>query len=500
MWSEAREATLERLAGRRFDLLVIGAGIVGSRVAYEAARDGLSVALLDAGDFGGGTSSASSKLLHGGLRYLATGDAALVRQLQSERRELATRVAPHLVEPLPLVLAVEGSSRVRAAKLAVALPLYAALSGLHPPRPRRVAVDEAAGIVPLRSGAVTACGLVGEVLTHDARLTLATARAAARNGAATASYVRVLGLERGAAVVEDVLTGAALRVRCRAVVNAAGPAVDAVRRLERSDAPPLVRLSVGVHAVLPLAGEWRGGLALFDDAGSAIAVPWQGMLLVGATDVPHEETAGPPAADPAHLEQLLARFAAVLPREQVHPGRVVHTFAGLRVLPLGDVATARASRRHVVDVGPGGMVSIAGGKLTTHRAIAMDALRRLPQGVRPRRRGPSSEPLGRVCPPATDALLRALLDPEVAAHLRRLYGADARRVVESRAPDALERVDPRGPDIWAEVDFARDDECALTADDVLARRTTLAVRGLATPRVAEAVAARLAARGGVPVR
>jgi glycine/D-amino acid oxidase-like deaminating enzyme len=343
-----REESLERLERRRFDLLVVGAGIVGTRVAYEAARDGLSVALVDAGDYGGGTSSASSKLLHGGLRYLATGDVALVRQLQLERREIATRIAPHLVEPLPLVLAVDGSSRVRAAKLAVALPLYAALSGFGRPRPRRIRVGAAAGLIPpLQTSAVAACGVVTEVLTHDARLTLATARAAARNGAATASYVRVIGLESGAAVVEDVRTHELLRVRCRAIVNAAGASVDAVRRLERRDAAPLVRLSLGVHAVVPLVGAWSGGLALFDDTGSAIAIPWQGMLVIGATDVPYTAGTGPVTGDPAHVEQLLARFAEVLPRDQVHPDRVVHTFAGLRVLPLGEVATPRASRRHV---------------------------------------------------------------------------------------------------------------------------------------------------------
>src|SRR6266540_2005844 len=181
-----RQASVECLRGQKFDLLVIGAGIVGCRVAYEAAREGLSVALVDAGDYGGCTSSASSKLLHGGLRYLSTGDVRLVRQLLSERRAIATRIAPHLVEPLPLVLAVEGRSTARKAKLAMALSLYAALSGLRQPLPRRVTVEEAAELVaPLCRDSVGGCGVVTEVLTNDARLTLATARAAARAGAVT---------------------------------------------------------------------------------------------------------------------------------------------------------------------------------------------------------------------------------------------------------------------------------------------------------------------------
>ena len=498
--AEERAQSLERLAGRQFDLLVIGAGIIGSRVAYEAARSGLSVALVDAGDYGGSTSSASSKLLHGGLRYLSTGDLGLVRLLHAERRAIAQRIAPHLVEPLPLVLAVEGRSRARRAKLAAALGLYGALSGLEPPRPRRLEIQRALELVPsLRPEAVGACGLVSELRVHDARLTLATVRAAVRAGAVSASYTRVLELERrgagrvAAATVEDALAGGVTRVRFQAVVNAAGPCVDAVRSLEDAGAAPLARLSLGIHAVVPLQRDWRGAVALFDEAGTALALPWQGMLLIGATDEPYGGDPGSPAGDPAHVETVLGRLAAVLPPEQVLPSRVVHVFAGLRVLPLGTGATARARRRHVVGMGTGGMVSIAGGKLTTHRVIAVDALRRLPPEVRPRLVRPTDGPLGRRCDPAERARLHARVEPAVARHLRGLYGADALRVVadRDRAPDALERIHPDGPDIWAQVDFARAEEWALTAEDVVARRTTLAVRGLASPAIVEAVEDRL---------
>jgi glycerol-3-phosphate dehydrogenase len=502
--ASGRQASLERLRGRRFDLLFIGAGIVGSRVAYEAAHEGLSVALVDAGDYGGRTSSATSKLLHGGLRYLSTGDIGLVRQLQSERHAIATRIAPHLVEPLPLVLAVEGRSPARAAKLAVALPLYAALSGFRRPLPRRVSVDAAVELVaPLRRESVTACGVVTEVLIQDARLTLATVLAAQRAGAVAVNYARVVELERElgrvtAAIVEDVPTGERLRVAFGAVVNAAGPSVDDVRRLEWARAVPLVRLSTGVHVVVPLRGEWRGGLALFDETGTAIAIPWQGMLLIGATDTPYAEGLPAPVVDPADVRQLLGRFADVLPREHLAASSVVHTFAGLRALPIGSVATGRASRRHVVAVGSGGMVSIAGGKLTTHRRIAMDALGHLPVEVRPRRRTPRDDALGQTCPSAAASLLRASLDPDVAMHLIRLYGADAPRVAAygDQTAGALDRIDPRGPDIWAQVDFARDEEWALAVDDVVARRTTLAVRGLASAPVVEAVRGRLARGDG----
>src|SRR5687768_1051191 len=165
---DRRAGTLERLESSRFDVLVVGAGIVGARIAYEAARAGLRVALVDAGDFGGGTSSASSKLVHGGLRYLATGDLGLVRELHAERVALSTRVAPHLVESIPLVLAVAGRSPARVAKLNVALPLYAALSGFGRPWPRRLSVRAAGRLIgPLDARAVSACGVVTESVTHD---------------------------------------------------------------------------------------------------------------------------------------------------------------------------------------------------------------------------------------------------------------------------------------------------------------------------------------------
>jgi glycerol-3-phosphate dehydrogenase len=495
-----RQASLERLGERRFDVLVIGAGIVGSRIAYEAASDGLSVALVDGGDFAGATSSASSKLLHGGLRYLSTGDFGLVRRLQAERRAIATRIAPHLTAALPLVLAVEGQSRARAAKLNAALPLYAALGGWRRPSPRRLSLDAAEASIPaLRGASVRSWGLVTEALTHDARLTLATVRAAVEAGATPANHLRVVELEQrrgrvGGAVVEDAVTGERLRVESRAVVNATGPWLDVVRKLEDVHASPLVRLSKGVHVVVPPLGDWRAGLALFDDSGTAIAIPWQGMLLLGTTDTPHER--GPERIQIGHAEirQLLERFADVLQAEQLLEGRIVHAFAGLRVLARGDRSTPAARRRHIVACGSGGMVSVAGGKLTAHRLIAMDALRGLPPEVRPRRRPPGEEPLGRPCTPATAAFLRERLDASSAAHLIRLYGEEARRVVayEERVARALERIDSNGPDVWAQVDYARDEEWALTEADIVERRTTLAVRGLGSPPILGAVRERLA--------
>jgi glycerol-3-phosphate dehydrogenase len=229
----SRERALGRLGGGSFDLLVVGAGIIGSRVAYEAAHHGLRVALIDAGDFGGGTSSASSKLVHGGLRYLATGDLRLVRQLQAERRTLANSVAPHLVRPLPLLLAAD---RGKAAEMVAALTLYGALTASRREVPRLVGPARAHALVSsLDLSATSLLGVVPEAQTHDARLTLATVRGAAARGAVTLNYVRLDSFQQrhgrivGATLV-DLGSGAALTVRCRAAVNAAGAWVDHVRR------------------------------------------------------------------------------------------------------------------------------------------------------------------------------------------------------------------------------------------------------------------------------
>jgi glycerol-3-phosphate dehydrogenase len=482
---ERRAAALELLAGDVADLLVIGGGIVGSRVAYEAARAGLSVALIDKGDFGGATSAASSKLVHGGLRYLATGDLKLVRELHREREALGTQVAPHLVRPLSLVLAVERRHSRRTVKLAAAMGLYAAASGFRRPRPRLIRRGHAQELVPFDPAAIAACGLVEEASTHDARLALATARAARQAGAVALNHVRALAIERrrGEAAVETVdrLSGERVTVRCRSLINACGPWVDRVRQLEEPGARPLTRLSKGVHVVLPLPEGWRAGIALFDDSRSAFAVPWQGLLLVGATDTPIDGPSTPvPSAQ--EVETLLGWFRDVLPRESLRADRIVSSFAGLRVLPPGQGGTTRASRRHLIDVAPSGTVSIAGGKLTNHRTIAVDALAALPPEVRPSRLTPSAERLpGARVAGASDALGRRL-DPRTAAHLLSLYGGEGVRLLDyaDTIPDAFEPIHPDGPDVWAQAHFAIDEELAVTAEDIAARRTTLGVRGLAS--------------------
>jgi glycerol-3-phosphate dehydrogenase len=492
--SSARARSLDELASTSWDVLVVGAGIIGSRVAYEAALSGLRVALVDAGDFGGATSSASSKFVHGGLRYMSSWQIRLVRSSQREREALC-RIAPHLVSRRPLVLAEHAGYPLPV--YAAGLALYKAVAGAGTPRPRIVSVRRGLELAPfLLVGGLKTCTLLPEAQTNDARLTLATVRAAVGAGACVASYVRVLELERvgsviRAALLESVTDGARFPVRARAVVNATGPWVDEVRALEDPARAPLVRLSKGTHLVLQLDGEWKTGVASSrDGTRTTFAVPYDGTLLVGVTDTPYEGAPGEVAPTREDVYDLLEDASYCVAPELLGAERVLHAFAGLRVLPLGEGTTRDLPREHVVATGPAGMISVAGGKLTTHRLIAIAALRRLPSELRPKRMRPSDEPLpGAGAPP--EGLSE--LDPEIAEHLVGLYGSDAATVL-AYGDGELERIDPTGPDVWAQVSFAVEHEWALTADDVVRRRTTLALRGLDTPATRAGIAARIAGR------
>ena len=486
MTGALRPRSLDELASRRFDLLVIGAGIIGARIAYEAARAGLSVALVDAGDFGGGTSSASSKLLHGDFRYLARCRFGLVREAQRERAHLAGRVAPHLIWPCPLVVALESPKLHRRLKLAAGIGIYDTLAGFRSPRPRRLSRAEAMGLVPsLDVTAAGGLGLIHEMQTHDGRLTLATVGAAVAAGATAVSYAKVVSLEGSAAVVEDAFGAGPVRVRFRAIVNATGPWVDRVRQLETTKARPIARLSKGTQAMLVAPEGWLAGLAIFDERRSVFATPWQGMLLLGATDTPFEGDPASAAPGVEDVRGLCNALARLLPPELLHPKRILSSYSGVRVLPLGTGATVDAPREHVIDVGPSGMVSVGGGKLTTHRLIALEALRRLPFELRPRRLGRLDEPLPGAGPPEN----LTGVEPTTAAHLFSLYGSNAADVLACTEddPGLLEPIHPAGPDIWAQVRFALEREWALTTDDVLRRRTTVALRGLDVERVREEV-------------
>ena len=488
-----RERSVAELAERRFDLLVVGGGIVGAGIAAQAARIGLSVALVDKGDFGGGTSSASSKLVHGGLRYLRLGDVRLVREAHHERRALSNVVAPHLVRRTQFLLPLYRDGPFTPAFVQSGILAYSILarSRLHwlvePGRARRL-------VPPLRTQGLRSCALYADAWTNDARLCLGNVVAAARAGATVVNGAEVVGFEseRGRIVAARVeLDGESLVVRARAVVNASGPSVDVVRRLESPRAGTSVRLSKGVHVLVDRDDDWGAALTIpQDDVRVSFAVPWYGMLLLGTTDTAFEGDPGALEVRPDEIETVLGEAAVALGPMPTARERVRATFAGLRVLPVGDGTSASARRETVFSVGAGGMLSVAGGKLTTYRRIALQTLARLRSelgiGRLDTRPGPLPDAVG-------GAALPVDVPPPVREHLHHLYGSRAGDVLVLARDDAslLEPLHPDGPDIAAQARYAVESEWARTPEDVLVRRTTVAWRGLDDEAARMRVAAEL---------
>jgi len=482
--TQGRAGSLEALSTRSFDLLVVGGGIIGAGVAAHAARAGLAVALVDAGDFGGATSSSSSKLIHGGLRYLRMGDVRLVREAHHERRVLSNVVAPHLVHRLPFLFPLYEGGPYRPAFVQSGILLYSALatSRLN----WLVSPERARGAIPqLRTHGLRSCAHYADAWTNDARLCLENLRAAEAAGAAIVNHARVVGIRTvaGRAVGADIVAdGEELAIRARCVINAAGPWVDHLRRLEDPAAPPSVRLSKGVHALVPLPDPWRIALTLAqDEVRVTFAVPWYGMLLLGTTDSEYHGDPADVRAEPEDVATILREASLALELDSLRsPDAVLSTYAGLRVLPAGEGESVNARRETVYSVGPAGMLSVAGGKLTTYRRIALGALERVRTELGLHRLDTKPFPL----PGAAafgDVRLPMELEPAQAEYLYHLYGSAAADVLAPAVerPELLEPIHPDGPDLAAQVGYAARCEWALTAEDITRRRTTLGYRGLA---------------------
>jgi glycerol-3-phosphate dehydrogenase len=351
----------------------------------------------------------------------------------------------------------------------------------------------------MRPDGLRSCALYVDAWTNDARLCLANVRAAADAGACVLNGAEVVALRssRGRVVGADVrIDGSDVSVDARASVNAAGPWVDHVRRLEDPRAGTSVRMSKGAHALVPADAEWAAALTIAqDDVRVTFAVPWYGMLLLGTTDSPHEGDPADVSAQPADVEQILAEASVALDPALVVPARVLATYAGIRVLPTGKGDSVSARRETVFTRGPAGMLSVAGGKLTTYRRIALTTLDRLRSDLGLHRLDTRPWPL-----PGASGIERSSLPLEVAhnvrAHLFHLYGSLAPEVLAPAVedPTLLERLHPRGPDIAAQALYAATHEWARNPDDVLRRRTTVFYRGLADEQTRARVEHLLAGR------
>ena len=479
-----RAEALARLAAEQFDVLVVGGGITGAGVALDAASRGLRIALVERHDFASGTSSKSSKLVHGGLRYLQQREVGLVYEGLAER-QVALRNAPHLVRILPFLIPVLTKDGVISRRLARALGgalwMYDLTGGLRiGKRHKRVSSDQAvAHMQTLRADRVAGGYLYYDAHTDDARLTLTLCRTAAAHGAVVANYAGVTSLRkdgngrvRGARVQAD---GDEVEVRADVVVNAAGVWTDDVRALDEPSHPHSIRPAKGIHITVPWT-KVRNDIAVVvpvaKDRRSVFVVPWGNLTYVGTTDTDYDGPLDDPECTPDDVAYLLRALNAVI-TDPVREDDVLGTWAGLRPLlrTAANDRTADLSRRHAVRRSEGGLVTVTGGKLTTYRRMAADTVDEVDAllGKRRRCRTKRLKLLGADSyedPPETN-------EPSRHEHLAHRYGTEGAEVeaLVDQEPALGAPLVPGLPYLKAEAVHAVRSEMARTLDDVLSRRT-----------------------------
>jgi glycerol-3-phosphate dehydrogenase len=481
-----RAAALRRLADEHFDVLVVGGGITGAGVALDAATRGLRTALVERDDFASGTSSKSSKLVHGGIRYLQQREIGLVYEALAERQVLR-HTAPHLVRVLPFLLPVftrDGLLPRRLSRLlGTTMWLYDLTGGLRIGKlHRRVSRDEAMQYMPtMHRDRVAASYVYYDAQTDDARLTLAIARTAADYGAAVANYARLTELDKGtdgrvraARVVAD---GHTIDVRTDLVVNATGVWSDEIRALDEGTHPSSIRPAKGVHITVPwslVQNRIAVVIPVPKDRRSVFVVPWGGeggdhrFTYIGTTDTDYDGSIDDPQITPDDVEYLLRAINNAV-TTTISPADILGTWAGLRPLvrDATNERTADLSRRHSVRTSTSGVITVTGGKLTTYRRMAADTVDVAVNVLGGRARHSSQTKRIRVHGAAGwDA---SDLPRDLAAR----YGSDARDVLTLASADAS-LAGPIIPGLQysrAEVVYAARNEMACTVDDVLSRRT-----------------------------
>jgi len=489
-----RARLFRALEERPFDLIVIGGGITGAGLARSAAARGLRVALLEARDLASGTSSRSSKMIHGGLRYLAQGDVALVREASTER-QILRRIAPHLARFTPFLLPTRSAAGM--AKFRTAMWAFEKLGQVPPDERHEVwnakdlAAREPLAATKANSGAV----VYYEFLTDDARLTLANARSAAADGAQILTFAPVtkIELENGTAVgvhCESTLDGETLGafVRGRVIVNAAGPWVDAIRALEAPDEKSRLSLTKGIHLVLPHSRLPLSRTILMSaaDKRPVFAVPRGDVTYLGTTDTFFPTSCYWPEIEAKDVDYLLDATSQSFCIEPLTPGDVVSSWTGMRPL-VSQVGKrpSEISRQDEVWTGPGGILSIAGGKLTAYRKM----VERVADTVFERLGQPATPAVSQDRPLVGGDIESAPIDEAAKAgqqphdRLADLYGSEASDVQAD------------GGDLAAEVRQAVRREGALRLEDYWVRRAARAFfdldAGLSTLEPASQEMARL---------
>ena len=512
---------LAGLDGAALDAVVIGGGIAGAGVARDLALRGASVALFEKGDFASGTSSKSSKLIHGGLRYLELGDFKLVRESLREKRTLE-RLAPHLVRPLPFLVPVYRGAARGLITVRIGMWLYDLLTPGKSTERYRVLrpVDTLAMEPSVRAEDLRGAGYYfDDLLLYPERLCLENVLSAARHGARTFNYCEVEEFVPGRRGVEgvkvrDLLSGQVQLVRATAVVNCAGPWVDRLRAMARvaDRSPRVVRTTKGIHCLLPRMTDRAVYLSTHDER-MIFVIPWREFSLVGTTDTDFEGDPDRLWATRDEVTYLLDEVAKVLPDKRATFDNVSYTYAGVRPLSFEPGASAsRVSREHkVIPEGPDGrFLSVTGTKLTCFRSLAEDVgdrvMRLLGRGEPPRTArltlDGADEEVGkieaRVWMDVSEEMVATGLSRGTLRTLVETYGRAYPRVLElgRKLPDGFERLCPSNPEIVAQLHHAVREEMAVSLQDLLLRRTGIGQSRCQGLDCAEPIAARMAELGG----
>jgi glycerol-3-phosphate dehydrogenase len=506
------------LLDAEFDVVIIGGGMAGAGVARDLAMRGLGVALLDRGDFGAGTTSRSSKLVHGGLRYLELFDFALVRESLRERERLR-RLAPHLVRPLPFLVPIYRDSTRGLMKVRIGLTLYDWLTPGHDRERYRVLPPiDALSLEPgLRPDELRGAGYYfDDLLLSPERLCLENVLSACRHGARAYNYCQVEEIRRDAGgtiagvIARDLLTGETARLGARVIVNASGPWVDIVRAAagvsERG--AHLLRRTKGIHCLLPRLTERAIYQSTSDDR-MIFVIPWREFSLVGTTDTDFDGDLDRVHATREEVDYLLAEAYRALPDARLTRAHVRYTYAGVRPLSYEEGTSAtKVSRAHrIVEEEGGRFLSITGTKLTCFRSLAEQLGDRVSRALGRPRRGLTAErtldgldeEVGQVEARAwldlSEETATTGLDQQTLQTLVTTYGRVYPRIVElaGKVPGGTERLCPHNADIVAELHHAVHDELTVSLQDFLLRRTGIGTSACQGDDCAEAVARRMGA-------
>ncbi|MBI5035102.1 MAG: glycerol-3-phosphate dehydrogenase/oxidase [Chloroflexi bacterium] len=483
--AHARQSNLHQ---QQFDILVVGGGITGAGIARDAAMRGFKMALIDKGDFASGTSSKSSRLVHGGVRYLEMFEFGLVFEASRERRVLWNTI-PNLARPLPFIFPVYRDARFPGWMINSGLWLYDALALFRNYRNHtwmsNDAVTRLARGFDVRNINGAAHYYDGQV--DDARLTLETIRSAQRYGAAIANYVQVDSLIKDKSWVvgvnaHDTLLGDQIEIRARVVVNATGVWTDTLTQLDDPKSLKRMRPTKGAHILVPREKIGAASAVAFPnitDGRLLFSIPWGKFQIIGTTDTDYEDDYDHVFANQADVDYIIAVANHAFPTTPITHADVLSTYAGLRPLICQTGKnTSKTSREHEIWTTPSGLVSIAGGKLTTYRAMAEQLVNVVAKQLRERFDIVAKNPCMTAKTPIIEGdgeMVSDNLPQDVVDHLRQFHGAQYSQVEKLAQSDSnlAQRIADDLPYIWAEVLYAIENEMAMTVTDVLERRLHL---------------------------